>query len=434
MSVVPSSSLEQSTECMPKLEMEHVEPLDVASQAPIGLEAQDADLTSGKGLGRRDIWKRMKSSSSGISSENNTPESDKENRQLPRKDSLVDEDGFEDEEQTLRRIAMRRASKQEAKREQKLSLEGAKYVQEADARLVLQQQKKITTDADQSITGPARVPFAPLPIGRPISRSTSEGATLARHGLLRVPSLDFEAGRDRSKEVVNRPPIASLSLQQRLRLRADRAKANEPSQGAKASRIRSFTAGRRSLPDQIGRARAFKSVTSMPVIRNARKSNKADTSDPRAADDSSSAISLDSRTPSEGSSAEWAEDWSREHTMDSILLARQGGPLNVLRTSKRKHTVNKDVLHDDSGFFGSDEASDDGHDENADPNQLASKRARVMQHTAKRSPLKSVGVQYQTSPLRITRQVQQPSSSPLKKGDERDRLAAETLLAFGSFA
>lgn len=501
----------ENLDLLPKVEAISVpKPLDVVSQAPIGLRAEERRANELQALMQdREIWKRMQSSSSGLSSES-TPESDKENRDAARNALMLDQDGFEDEEKTLRRIAHRRASRQQAKNEQKLSEEGSKYLHETDARLALQQRKAMNDKA-----AAPRQPLAPLPAGRAFVQSCSDGSSLTRNGLSRVASLDFEAGRDRSKEV-ERPAVVipSQSLAERLRLHS---RNRRPSDSKRAGRVRRATdehlvsrrsagsaklASRQSVLGQ-GQAmhhsfdipmrktrpngaaiRPFAPTASMPsLLRSSsfthtrtashlegqtfanpmgaglmsrRLENATRESNTRRRQAHGPSASQNSNA-SEGSSEEWTEDWARDQAASVRSqytghqppveaewwrsLKRKSPTVAEQHDGREKRTGKQSAKripsggHDDSGFFGSDDAISELGDENAGlPNEhdASAKKRRLVaaymsgqRQSSRRSPLKAIQAGSPSSAV---------SSSPLKRGDERDRLAAETLLAFGSHA
>lgn len=356
----PTAKLAENVVDMPK-------PLDVLSSAPMGKPLLDKDR-----LEEDTIWQRMHSSSSGLSSET-TPESDKENRDNTKKDG---ED--EDEEKTLRRIAQKRALRQQFKRQQSLSKEGLEYFQQADARIALQQKQ----DAVK-----ARPPLAPL----------SASAPKIRSALARVASLDFEAGRDRSKAVER---IAMMDIANSLK---DRIRQHNKSRLALQKHNRrsienqNVQRTRSSLSNRTHKgleARPFRPANSMPTLMRSVSDIEQEIVKEGKASSRETSASL-------GSSEDWTDNWTRE--------------------AKRK-VAEVVQVHDDSGFFGSDE----GEDENVDP-----KRRKVTEKAINpsRLPFKSI------QPLRqraASAGDHLQSSSPVKRGEDRDRLAAETLLAFGS--
>jgi Homeodomain len=353
-------------------------PLDVLSSAPMGKPLQEKG-----GVDEATIWQRMQSSSSGLSSET-TPESDKENRDTSKKDG---ED--EDEEKTLRRIAQKRALRQQFKRQQSLSKEGLEYLQQADARIALQQKQDAVKE---------RPPLAPL-------SSEIKSTPNIRSALARVASLDFEAGRDRSKAVER---IAMMDVANSLK---DRIRQHNKSRLALQKHSRRSTENHKvnRLQGKVHSHASHKSLTSAMQSRPFRPANSMPTLMRSVSDVGQESVregkhSSRETSASLGSSEDWTDSWTRE--------------------AKRK--VSEVVQgHDDSGFFGSDE----GENENVDPKKRKLTEKAVNIANVNRSPFKSI------QPLRQRASSAGDhvrSSSPVKRGDDRDRLAAETLLAFGS--
>lgn len=354
-------------------------PLDLLSSAPMGQTLQE----KGKVDDAATIWQRMQSSSSGLSSET-TPESDKENRDSIKKDN---EDEDEDEEKTLRRIAQKRALRQKLKRQESLSKEGLEYLQQADARIALQQKQDIVK---------SRPPLAP------ISKEAMQ-APQNRSAFARVTSLDFEAGRDRSKAVER---VAMIDVANSLR---DRIRQHNKSRFATKKQSHSLDRTRSSLPSKtknqfshgsLLQARPFKPTNSMPTLmRSVSDGGKENVQDGK--------ISSRETSASLGSSEDWTDKWTYE--------------------AKRKAGLEGEEValgHDDSGFFGSDEGADKSGD-------LSTKRRKLMEKSTNstRSPFKTI------QPMRQRATSAGNHSqilSPTKRGDDRDRLAAETLLAFGT--
>jgi hypothetical protein len=377
------------------------------------------------------IWKRMQSSSS--ASDSCADSSDKENRDPNL--YLFREDGEEDEERTLRLIAGKRAARELAKKEKMLSEEGRRYVEEADARMALQQRKRPSLSSIVLGANKGKA-LKSSSANRKWNRAVSEAQVKQRNalGLIRVPSLDLTAGRDRSKDDgrpsfrsvsemrlaakrpfaisydENHPPgttlQARLSQQQKKRARHSHSTSMDMHTQTKAPHP--YTPFQSRRPDQ-SLLRRYASATSLPTPALSLLSSRIGavhsfTSIPGTARESSARLDgaqpiSSSQESSENGSDDWLEAWAQEKTTASEAASTLANVLqdrsSVLNTgSATKLPV---ARHDDSGFYG----SDSGDEESG----RSSKR----------------------------RLVSQGSSSPSKRGgDDRDRLAAETLLGLGT--
>jgi hypothetical protein len=382
------------------------------------------------------IWQRMQSSST--SSEDYSGSSDKENRdpaEMARRDN-----GEEDEERTLRLIAGKRAAKELAKKEKMLSEEGRRYVEEADARIALQQRKRSSLS---SINPPAKLDMTSRGGHHKWNRAVSDAQVMRRSiiALTRVPSLDLTAGRDRSKDD-GRPPFRSvsemriakrphpsdmyydenrqpnstlqarLSLQQKKRSRHSHSTSMELHTQAKALHPRTPFGSRR--PDET-LLRRYASTNSLPTPALSLLSSRLGQTGsfpiiPGSGRESSARLDgaqivSSSQESSENGSDDWVEAWAQDKTSGSI------NAVNVLQD--RSNILNSNVKsklpaarHDDSGFFGSESGGE--FDEDVHHGAMGGRVSK-------------------------RRLVSQASSSPSKRGgDDRDRLAAETLLGLGS--
>lgn len=402
-----------------------------------------------------EIWKRMLSSSScGFSSDGHC-DSDKENRPV---ETFQETDVFEDEERTLRMIASRRAAREKAKKEAKLSKDGAKYVEEADARLILQQQNEHPTERQQQSR-----------YDRGANRGGSQSISLGRKSSLsRIASLDLSAGRDRSKAPAK--PLMEI-LTEFERIRAAQKREQQQRQDSALRRVQSVRQphqllqhlpqrqvhGKGGFMDRhLGMGHTtnpFTRTTSAPLsllpshgshsyslLSSFTKTHMDRQSNARnGLRDTVPSASQGSSGSSEGNgSEEWTDDWFRErvdgrnhanwahhapHT--HTVLGSHGGMWNA-GTNKRKYSSklppSEDVVgHDDSGFFEGSEGEYASDEENR-PVSLHKHPAKKVRPTGHRSPLRPMG------------QTSASSSSPFKRGDERDRLAAETLLGLGSLS
>lgn len=383
------------------------------------------------------IWQRMQSSST--SSDVHSGSSDKEN--CDPADTTRREDGEEDEERTLRLIAGKRAAREMAKKEKRLSEEGRRYVEEADARVALQQRKRASFPNNFML--PAKFDKS-LKAGqyRKWNRAMSDAQMMRRStvALTRVPSLDLTAGRDRSKDdgrptfrsvsemrVAKRPfPSgthqdgdrhtsstlqARLSLQQqKKRSRHSHSTSVELHSQARVSHPRTPLGSRR--PDQT-LLRRFASSSSLPTPALSLLSSRLGQTGsfpiiPGSGRESSARLDgaqpmSSSQESSENGSDDWVEAWAQDKTSGisnaANVLRDRSNMLNSMVKSKLPPT-----RHDDSGFFGSESGGD--LDEELHLGRVAKRRLLV-----------------------------QASSSPSKRGgDDRDRLAAETLLGLGSRA
>ena len=369
------------------------------------------------GVPRKGIWERMESSSSSNDGHSSSPDSNKENR-----DPAQAGHDDEDEERTLKRIAGKRAERDLAKKEERLSKKGMRYVLEADARVALQQRQR------------------PLPLrerGREWNRAASDAQVLAKNTpmLSRVPSLDMTAGRDRLREAPF-PPIPET----RAAKRPQQDENAVPTLQKKRSRHESWRPSARRAGAHsgvsIGAARSnqaivrrFQPSLSMPTVKTTSLSSRLgsffpmlpaskqfeSTRESSARLDGANTQHLQSlpgsQTSSENGSDDWLEAWAQERSRGSrnktSVLTERPAVLNIdpraAATAATKHPV---ARHDDSGFYGSDSGADDDGDD---------QRYQAGQATKRRSHL-----------------ISQDTSSPIKRGDERDRLAAETLLGLGS--
>lgn len=533
-----------------------IDPAPLADETDTSSHELPQSVDSVRKLMTNTIWKHMLSSSSNmsgsdLSSDAMSGDSDKENHRRGVARATADDDAYEDEERTLRRIASRRAAREKAKQEQRLSREGAQYLQEADARLVLQHKNQHDAPRAQP-----RTPFEPLSAkGRTLNRSASAVVGRGRSALSRIASLDLSAGRDRSK-APERPLLDILSEFERERQRrnaaqrrADQRRASAAvarnslrrvhsnPQGSSYSRRADDTAsttgpystalhGSRggglmerhmgmahtvmpnlmrtaSGPMSLMPSRSASRYYSGPMVpgfmtrhldgrgsmgRLAYPSTDfVQSSRERHSLSASQDSSVSSRSSEAGSSEEWTESWVRERARNPLTVAPSSergdrcatsagdarrwwtnGTLgNTVPTAARGTRIAKRASpeawaggHDDSGFF---DGSDDDDAENVAPDAAArahgpakssqtpwTKKRRVgafaplgsgkpqtkqtplpKQHQ-QRSPLRPKG--HTSNNVLSPRSASAASSSPFKRGDERDRLAAETLLGLGSHA
>lgn len=433
------------------------------SKGKVSFPAILGDILQRRAIGEpqktNDIWQRMQSSSSSSSSDAHLGyfDNNKENREpgeKSRRRNNGEEEEEEDEERTLRLIAGKRAAKDLAKKEKQLSEEGKRYVLEADARVALQQRKR-SSFSGNSLVRKLDKPHGPTSASqRKWNRAISDAHLLYKNriALARVPSLDMTAGRDRSKDD-ERPPLRSLfemkmskrvhpgnagqdeniapngitesrlSLShQKKRSRYSNTLIELHSQARLSSQgnhnVTSFTQRR---PDH-GLLRRFAPSQSLPTAALSLLSSRlgganmsfGSTTANRFESTRESSARLDgaqvissSQESSENGSDDWLEAWAHEKTKGT----RDGAAriANVLRdrsTILNSQAISKQApsaRHDDSGFFGSDSGG-----EQQDGDEMLVRKA------TKRSKL-----------------ISQSSSSPSKRGDERDRLAAETLLGLG---
>jgi len=402
----------------------------------------------------RKIWQKMESSSSSSEGCLGSPDSNKENRD-PRDVSRRDEQGEdEDEERTLRRIAGRRAAKDLAKKEEKLSREGKRYLQEADARIALQQRKR-SNDTQSRQSGKEEGST------RTWNRATSDAQLLQKNRtiLSRVPSLDMTAGRDRSKDD-ERPSYSSL-FEMRMAKRSyqnsisqdenaiptsiparsstlqsnKRSRYNSLRQATQPSILQASQKGVARRPDHT-LLRRFAPSQSLPSsTATSLLSTRLNSAFPpffpvptRFESARESSARLDgakqghslpsSQESSENGSDDWLEAWAQEKrggqkspSRGNVLKERSifvnKDQRGVLRESMAKQPLPR---HDDSGFYGSDSVEEEEEEGGGvgEHGNLAGKGGMKR------------------------RLVNPDSSSPSKRGDERDRLAAETLLGLGS--
>lgn len=390
------------------------------------------------------IWQRMESSSgSSDGCLGSSPDSNKENRDPKEAMHGTLAEDEEDEERTLRKIAGRRAAREQAKRKEKLSKEGEKYVQEADARLALQQRRRPLGPIEQHIEKASTIQGH----NRAVNRTVSDAQILQKYRkpITRVPSLDMTAGRDRSKDdelpsykslfearMAKRSYQNSTLLQDENKLpKSIRSKTSM--QSSKRSRYSALQQSTRPSQANMQRRsnhtllRPFFPSQSLPTstassLLSSRLSNAFPPFFPVSARFESSRESRarldgatqgqsqpDSQESSENGSDDWLEAWTQE----------KRGPLSIVQDSRSNSIVLRDrsillnaesskskqllARHDDSGFY-SDSAEEEGGVPNAGKGNFTAKG----------------------------RLVKQASSSPSKRGgDERDRLAAETLLGLG---
>lgn len=408
------------------------------------------------------IWQRMQSSSSSSDGVTSSPDSNKENRDpnvpRPRREEDADED--EDEEKTLRMIAGRRAAKESAKKERKLSEMGKKYIEEADARVALQQKKRSSFSghsAGQHALGKGPAPASAYSAQRGLVRAASDAHAFRANRnpmvLVRVPSLELTAGRDRAKDDGTSPSQSMMDL--RLAKRPAHIEQDENADASllhhrvkKAGKLsqqpaRQQAHGRiplqsvKNMPAKasgVSYSRPFAPSRSLPVSTATLSMSRLGaqptrhvlgTSSSRFEGPRESSARFDgqdwhsassSQEDSENGSDEWLEAWAQEKRRPTVVNAgalreRSAAVLNSEATrQERKRSAqitHPTPRHDDSGFYGSESGLEDECDDDIIVEKRSSKRRLLNQNN---------------------------SSSPLKRGDERDRLAAETLLGLGSRA
>lgn len=408
-----------------------------------------------------EIWQRMQSSSSTSDGVYSSPDSNKENRDsnVSRYQEKANAEE-EDEERTLRLIASRRAAKEQAKKEKKLSEEGRRYLEEADARVALQQRKRTSLGSHQMAQAPGRGLPASIAQkkGRNWNRAASDAQVLGKSRLntmARVPSLDVTAGRDRAKED-NTNQGLRIVIEQRIACRnaqiqdenaahrtqeikapklSHRTQQQNPTSKTPYGRtplqaMQNGSLPRSYVPSHSLPTSSILSRYATPLKHHAFAHTPAryDVSrESNARLNGQEATSLpSSQEGSENGSDEWLEAWAKERRRETqiastpnakILSERSAGLLNSAASKYKSPGSNKrparGVLqptprHNDSGFYGSDSEAEDGYGATYSDSRRVSKRRLVSQN--------------------------ENSSSPIKKGDERDRLAAETLLGLGSRA
>ncbi|UZJ55017.1 hypothetical protein CBS101457_004337 [Exobasidium rhododendri] len=417
----------------------------------------------------RNIWQRMESSSSNSSDGcfGSSPDSNKENRD-PREVSQSRNDHEEDEEQTLRKIAGRRAARDSARKEENLSKEGKRYLLEADARLALQQRRS----SNGTTEGRKMLSSTLSSTSRPWNRAASDAQIKQKNRaiLSRVPSLDMTAGRDRSKDD-ERPSYASLfqmraakrafqssisqdentvpaSLSSRSTkqgnkrakyssLQQDSAPLNRMSQDTflnsrpNTNPLRRF-APSLSLPNSVA-SHLLSSRLNAPFapffpapsrVESARESS-ARLDGPKQQGPPSHSSSQES---SEVGSDDWLEAWTSEkrRANSKYPIARESNVLkdrsNILVSQSKgdQHALTK---HNDSGFYGSDSGGEEEEEEEDRENNDVDRPQQGSPFKGRLGGRKRHLIHQAAS-----------SSSPSKRGDDRDRLAAETLLGLGSRA
>lgn len=418
------------------------------TEGKVSFPAILGEILHKRGLGQlektQNIWQRMQSSSSSSDAHLGSSDSNKENREPGERSKRRNNGEEEDEERTLRLIAGKRAARDLAKKEKKLSEKGKRYVLEADARVALQQRKRSSFSSNSVVR---KLDKSTSASHRKWDRAVSDAHLLYKNRttLARVPSLDMTAGRDRSKDD-ERPPLRSL-FEMRL------AKRSHPGNAIQDENIapNSTTESRSSLQHQKKRSRysastdlhsqvklssqgnhnaipfttrrpdhellrRFAPSQSLPTAALSLLSSRLGGGNMSFGSNSAreSSARLDgaqvlpsSQESSDNGSDDWLEAWAHEKTTG----ARNGGAqtANVLRD--RSTILNTQVIpkqptarHDDSGFFG---GSDSGGEQEGD--EMLIKKA-----------------------IQRSKLISQSSPSPSKRGDERDRLAAETLLGLGS--